>query len=337
MLRGVDVSNWQGEYAWPDNLAFGFVKATEGLTFTDDQFTRNWSQMKAKGLVRGAYHFGHPANSATAEADRFLSVVRGRGLAAGELLALDLEDNDGKSPAAVAAWAKTWCQRVEAKTGIVPVLYTFVSFARGGYCAGLGRYPLWIAAPSYTAGSPPMPLGPWSTWAIHQYADSPVDLNVSKLTVAELRSLGGTTTEEEMPEYVSVGATKARDLPPNTWTTIEFDTEYADSDHNHYDKGGSSVVTGPAKYSLNVYVRINGLPVGTEGQIRLTRVATKDGTDRQAGPIQEFAATSGEHYLTYAIPVDSIGEGRKTRVEIIQWGDAKARIVSAQLKALIWS
>lgn len=56
-----------------------------------------------------------------------------------------------------------------------------------------------------------------------------------------------------------------------------------------------------------------------------------------SGPIQEFAGTSGDQYLTYAIPVDSIDDGRKTRIELIQWGKSAAKIKSAQLKGLVWS
>lgn len=337
MINGVDVSNYQKNYAWPSGLQFGFAKATEGTTFTDAYFAHNWSALKSKGMVRGAYHFGHPKNDPVVEAEHFLTVVRSHGLEDGDLLALDLETTDGRAASAVAAWARTWCTHVEQRASRKPVVYTFVSFARGGDCAGLGAYPLWIAAPSYDAGKPPMPLGPWSDWSIHQYSDSPVDRDVSKLTVAQLRALGSTTPEDDVPEYVSVGATKPQDFPSSTWTTLNFDTEYADSSHNHADAGGSSVITGPAKYSLTVFVKISGLPVGTEGQIRLTRVATKDGSDRQPGPIQEFTATSGDQYLTYAVPVDSIDDGRKTRIEAIQWGKAAAKFASAQCKGLVWS
>lgn len=191
MIYGVDVSNWQGSFNWTaQKIAFGFAKATEGTSFTDAQFARNWSQMRAHGLIRGAYHFGHPKNNAQAEADHFLSVVRARGLADGDLLALDLESHDDRSPATVAAWAATWCAYVQQQSGIRPLVYTFLSFARGGYCSGLGAYPLWIADPSSAAGKPRI-AGPWKSWSIHQYTDKPVDKDISALTAGQLRSLGG--------------------------------------------------------------------------------------------------------------------------------------------------
>lgn len=191
MIHGIDVSNWQGRFDWAkQQIAFAFAKATEGTAFTDPQFARNWREMSARKLVRGAYHFGRPGSSATAQADHFVNVVRAQGLHDGDLLALDLETKDGRKPADVAPWARAWCGHVQKATGIRPIVYTFVSFARDGSCAGLGGYPLWIAAPSYAAGKPPMPLGPWSNWVIHQYSDNPIDKDVSKLSAAQLRALG---------------------------------------------------------------------------------------------------------------------------------------------------
>jgi len=191
MIHGIDVSNWQGAFNWASQkIAFALAKATEGTAYRDPQFARNWREMKARGLVRGAYHFAHPDNSVAGEADHFVSVVRAQGLHDGDLLALDLEVADGRTPGQIAAFARGWCERVQTATGIRPIVYTFISFARNGSCSGLGGYPLWIAAPSYAAGKPPMPLGPWKTWAIHQHTDNPIDKNVSQLSAAQLRALG---------------------------------------------------------------------------------------------------------------------------------------------------
>lgn len=337
MIYGQDVSNWQGAYHWPGGLKFGFAKATEGTSFVDGQFAHNWSALKSRGMVRGAYHFAHPANNAVTEAQHFLSVVRARGLHDGDLLALDLEDADGKPAAHVASWAKTWLTYVQHQTGIRPLLYTYRSFA-ATYCAGLGGYPLWIADPT-TAGKPRL-ADPWQDWAIHQYSTAGgIDHDCTRLTVAQLRALGSTTTPEDddMPEYVSVGMDKPQTLPPSTWRTIEWDVEYGDSDHNHWDKGGSSLVTGPARYSLTAYIKITGLPAGTWGQIRATRVATDDGSDRNPAPLQEFMASTGDTYVLYSLPVDSIGKDRKIRVEVIQWGEAEATVETGTAKALVWN
>ena len=93
-LKGVDVSSYQGTINWSsaraDGITFGFAKATEGETIADSTFAGNWAGMKAAGVVRGAYHFFHPNESATAQADFVLSKVGT--LEAGDLpVVLDLK------------------------------------------------------------------------------------------------------------------------------------------------------------------------------------------------------------------------------------------------------
>lgn len=281
MIYGRDVSNWQGSYQWPDDLAFGFAKASEGTGFVDAQFAHNWTAMAAKKMVRGAYHFGHPDHNPTTEANHFLSVVRARGLHDGDLLALDLETTDGNTAAHVASWARQFCAHVTTQVGRKPLLYTFVSFARGGYCAGLGTYPLWIAAPSNPAGHPPMPLGPWSSWAVHQYGWSPVDLDCSHLTAAQLRALGGDPTqpaeEDDMPDTVSLGTTKPVKLTAGKKTRVLFDKEYEDPKKMHADGQYPGVLTRPCKATTEVTV------TGATGTAELVAHNMKSGAEKSLG------------------------------------------------------
>ena len=132
-------------------ISFAFIKATEGTSIIDPEFAANWQAAKALGIVRGAYHFGHPKNGAANDSRAFLATVRAHGLEPGDLLALDLETTDGLGPQQVAEYARNWCTDVHRATGHTPVVYTFLSFAEEGNCAGLGRNPLWIAEPSAPA------------------------------------------------------------------------------------------------------------------------------------------------------------------------------------------
>ena len=187
---GIDVSNYQGTFNWQaqkGHIAFAFMKATEGATYTDPDFARNWQQSKSIGIVRGAYHFGHPRNGAATDARAFLAVVRANGLQHGDLIALDLEVSDGLGPAGVATYARNWCADVATATGITPVVYTFLSFAEQGNCAGLGGHPLWIADPSSPAGRPRVPP-PWTRWTFHQYSSSPLDKDVFNGDTAALKA-----------------------------------------------------------------------------------------------------------------------------------------------------
>ena len=100
MVDGIDISHFQRVVDWTavaaSGIQFCFIKATEGAGNIDPRFVQNWKSAGDAGLVRGAYHFFHPADAAIAQANSFLRMV-GR-LEPGDLPpALDLE--------VPAAWA----------------------------------------------------------------------------------------------------------------------------------------------------------------------------------------------------------------------------------------
>ncbi|MBF8190077.1 hypothetical protein ITP53_30985 [Nonomuraea sp. K274] len=194
MLTGIDVSNWQGTVNWSGHaeagVAFAFAKASEGADYTDEWFARNWNGMRESWIVCGAYHFARPKGDPIEQARHFLGVIRSAGgLRRGDLIALDLETNDGLRPERVARYARRWCHHVERHCGVRPFIYTFNTFARRGHCAGLGEYPLWIASPESARGRPAVPR-PWSDWTIHQYANTPLDRNIFHGSRKELTRLG---------------------------------------------------------------------------------------------------------------------------------------------------
>lgn len=183
MIKGVDLSNVNGRtdigsLRRQHDLSFVFFKATEGTGFRDGLFPAAWKVLGELGIARGSYHFAHPDNDPAAEARFFLAAVETAGLRDTDMLALDLEISRGMSPAHVAAYGRKWCSDVRAATGREPLVYTFLSFAETGNCAGLGGYPLWIADPSSPPGRPRVP-GPWKTWALHQYGQQGVDLDLA--------------------------------------------------------------------------------------------------------------------------------------------------------------
>ncbi len=193
MLKGVDISHFQSSI--PSGGDFVILKATEGMGNVDGTFASRWKTLGERGMLRGAYDFGHPAGDPVAEADHFLSVVRSAGLRSGDVLVLDHEVSDGTTAAHCAAWARAWCAHVQSEVGWKPVVYTFLSFAAEGRCAGLGGYPLWIADPSRPAGQPRVP-DPWKTWTLHQYSEvGGVDHDVLNGTRTDWLALGGQPTQ----------------------------------------------------------------------------------------------------------------------------------------------
>ena len=173
VVYGVDVSHWQGTINWNSvysaGYRFAFVKASEGVSYQDPNFVTNMANAKAAGLYVGAYHFARPDNNAPeTEADHFVDVA-GSYIKNGYLRpVLDLETGTSLGWSALSDWANRWLQRVQALTGVEPIIYVN-SYYANHLASYLASYDLWIA--HYTTASQPN-TGIWSTWAFWQYTDS---------------------------------------------------------------------------------------------------------------------------------------------------------------------
>ena len=86
--QGIDVSHFQGAVNWSlaagSGVQFAYMKATEGTTFVDPQFSSNYSGSAAAGLLRGAYHFAHPDSSSGITQAQFFA-ANGGGWSASEI------------------------------------------------------------------------------------------------------------------------------------------------------------------------------------------------------------------------------------------------------------
>ncbi len=194
--QGRDVSNFQGKLDWATlgkGLAFAFCKATEGTTFKDADFAANWAGIQSAGLFRGAYHFLHPADSATTQAQYFMDTVKANGLLPGDMLVCDAEVTDGAADASVDAATKSFCTEVMRIAGphCPVIVYTYTSFApKLTSCTG---FPLWIAYPSADS---PASVAPWKTWTFWQWGTvDGIDADAFNGTDADLTAWIGTYTE----------------------------------------------------------------------------------------------------------------------------------------------
>lgn len=74
-MFGVDVSTYQGDVDWPalraQGVDFAFIKATEGSSLQDRQFSANWENAQAAGVRVGAYHFFSYDSPGETQADQF--------------------------------------------------------------------------------------------------------------------------------------------------------------------------------------------------------------------------------------------------------------------------
>ena len=79
-VRGVDVSNYQGDIDWKiiadQNISFAFIKSTEGSSYVDAYFEKNWENVFKAGIRAGAYHFFSFDSSGKTQAELFIKVVK---------------------------------------------------------------------------------------------------------------------------------------------------------------------------------------------------------------------------------------------------------------------
>lgn len=150
-------------------VAFVYAKATEGISYKDPTFNKNWQELgKRPKIHRGAYHFLRADVDVEAQVKKFLD---GMGpLQPGDLPpAMDLEwdvyrdstrkwsPRDGNDywsnlePDEILARALKWLELVERETGRVPVVYTSRAWwvqriKDEGKLEKLKRYPIWLSA-----------------------------------------------------------------------------------------------------------------------------------------------------------------------------------------------
>lgn len=170
MLRVVDEASWQEGI---DNTILDcdavIVKATQGTTYVNPICDSLYQAAKSAGKLLGVYHYASGGN-ATAEADFFLDNIQGY---IGEaMLVLDWESGEN-AQWGNPNWCKEFCDRVNARTGINPVVY--VQNSAVDQVANLTDNGLWIA--QYADNNP---MGwvdsPWNTITVnhimHQYTST---------------------------------------------------------------------------------------------------------------------------------------------------------------------
>lgn len=209
---GLDVSGWQtlSRANWTtiysQGARFAYVKATEGTTYTSSQFSEQYNDSYAAGLIRGAYHFATPdTSSGTAQATYF--VAHGGGWSAdGKTLPplLDIEYNPygatcyGLSQAQMVSWITDFSNTVQALTGRLPAIYSTTDWWT--QCTGNSgvfvNNPLFIARyTSNVAGGPGTLPASWYQYTFWQFADSgtfPGDQDVFNGSLLDLQTFAAT-------------------------------------------------------------------------------------------------------------------------------------------------
>ena len=182
---GVDISNHQGDIDWEQlargNVAFVYMKATEGGDFRDRRFKANWEGAKKAGLPRGAYHFFTQCRKGAEQAKNFIETVPSEDGALPPVVDLEHMGDCRSGPQLpnVLENVTTLLDLLQAHYGRRPVIYTSDEFDAAYLRGQLANDVFWVRS-----------LHAWprfrkDQWVIWQYHDSgtrpgvtgPVDLN----------------------------------------------------------------------------------------------------------------------------------------------------------------
>lgn len=169
MLKGIDVSSWQGDIQVQGmSVDFVIVKATEGTDYVNPYCDPVIRRCISSGKLWGFYHYAKD-NDVIAEADYFIENTLN--YFSHGIPVLDWEENQS------VEWVNSFVRRVHDRTGVWPWIYANPwRFNQGGVDANCGR---WIASypdvvsPSldYDPGEPPATDGLVCCW---QYASDGV-------------------------------------------------------------------------------------------------------------------------------------------------------------------
>lgn len=181
MLKGLDVFHLDTEVQWDlvakaDN-AFAFVRGAYGDAM-DSLVVSHVTAARAAGLKAGVYHFFRARMDPDQQLGALLRALDAVNTGPGDLPpAIDIEDNpnfDGDwnaadNPAYVLG-VRHWIDRVTARIGKAPVIYTRAGFWDAlPATTGLNSCPLWVA--SYRDTAPTLPAG-WSDFTFWQYSQT---------------------------------------------------------------------------------------------------------------------------------------------------------------------
>ncbi|MCX8019798.1 MAG: glycoside hydrolase family 25 protein [Chitinophagaceae bacterium] len=187
-IHGIDVSRYQKYIMWEEvkmmkvkdvRIGFVFIKATEGISYLDPYFRRNWKKAAQTGIFRGAYHFFNPSKDGKMQAENFIRHVE---LKRGDLPpVLDVEQLNETEVTQLRREVKRWLQTVEEYYNIKPIIYTNTDFYTRYLGNEFDEYPLWVA--HYYRPEAPRISRSWLFW---QHSDKgrvngiehPVDFNV---------------------------------------------------------------------------------------------------------------------------------------------------------------
>lgn len=186
--HGIDVSHHQGPIDWSavakSGVSFAYMKATEGGDFVDKLFQSNWSEARAAGIPRGAYHFFTQCRTGREQAANFIRTVPKDPAALPHAVDAEHMGPCKSLPQVtnVVSELKAFIDSVAAHYGKRPLIYSTLEFHHTYLRGKLKDERFWIRS---LITPPRIRQSDWVIWQYHNRGrrpgiSGPVDLNVAR-------------------------------------------------------------------------------------------------------------------------------------------------------------
>lgn len=151
-VKGIDVSHYQGDIDWKEveekmDITFAFIKATEGSSYVDEMFSKNWEEASKTKIYIGAYHFFSFDSSGEKQAEHFIKTVK----PLDDMLppVVDVEyygDKEDNPPPVtdVRDELDDFLDKLEEHYGYKPIIYSTMSVYEKYLNEYYNAYPIWI-------------------------------------------------------------------------------------------------------------------------------------------------------------------------------------------------
>lgn len=129
-VRGIDVSAYQGEINWKklseQDIQFAYIKATEGSSFVDEYFQKNYKNAQETNLKIGAYHFFSYDSDGATQAENFIKNVEKIDNMLPPVIDVEFYGDKKKNPTnkeQVQEQLKILIDKLKENYGITPIIY----------------------------------------------------------------------------------------------------------------------------------------------------------------------------------------------------------------------
>ncbi len=153
-VRGVDVSEYQGEVDWDkikeQGISFAFIKATEGSESKDEFFDENFEKLKNMDMFLGCYHFFSFESDGNSQAQNYINVVGN--VEDDDSIFIPIIDIEYYSYYKKAKPSKEWvteelqemADKLESTYRVKPIIYTTMEFYDYYIDGNFSDYDIWI-------------------------------------------------------------------------------------------------------------------------------------------------------------------------------------------------